>query len=197
MPFDLSVVYAFLLSFVIGSIPFGVVIASVFNLGNLRQIGSGNVGATNVLRTGNKTAALLTLLLDGLKGAVGVWIFVLFSSSYPVLGLLAALLGHCFSPVLKGKGGKGVATLIGGLFALSLGVGLIIAALWLAVALITRLSSLAGIAIAIGATICLAFMQYGDVSVIIMAIGSLVIIIRHKDNIKRIFNGTESKIGQK
>lgn len=199
-PFDSSVLQLLLWALVgygLGSIPFGMVLARVMGLGNLREIGSGNIGATNVLRTGNKTAAALTLLLDGAKGAVAVLLARAFAPEDSVqLAGLAAFLGHCYPVWLGFRGGKGVATFIGVWLALAWPVGLAICGLWLVTAIISRISSMSALVAAAGSTLCAVFLGYGTT----LVFGGLVTILvfwRHRENIARIRAGTESRIGQK
>ncbi|UXX81616.1 glycerol-3-phosphate 1-O-acyltransferase PlsY [Roseovarius pelagicus] len=185
------------IGYLIGSVPFGMVIARVMGLGNLRDIGSGNIGATNVLRTGSKKAALATLILDGGKGAVAVllarW---LAGEDAAQLSGLMAFLGHCFPVWLGFKGGKGVATFLGLLLALAFPVGAACCATWLVMAIVTRMSSFAAIAAAATSTIWMLFLGFGHM-VIMGGILTLIVFIRHKENIRRIRAGTEPKIGKK
>ncbi|WP_368186241.1 glycerol-3-phosphate 1-O-acyltransferase PlsY [Aestuariibius sp. HNIBRBA575] len=183
--------------YLLGSVPFGVLLARVFGLGNLRDIGSGNIGATNVLRTGNKKAAFLTLLFDGGKGAVAVLLARHFAGEDAVqLAGLMAFIGHCFPIWLRFKGGKGVATFFGILLAWAWPIGLIAGATWLLVAAITRYSSMSAL-LAAGFTPVYMFVlgfHYGFVFGIVLA---LLIYARHWANIQRLRAGTETKIGQK
>lgn len=181
----------------LGSIPFGLILARIMGLGNLRDIGSGNIGATNVLRTGNKAAAALTLLFDGAKGAAAVLLTGVFAPEDAVqLSALAAFLGHCFPVWLSFRGGKGVATFIGIWLALAWPVGLACCATWLVAALIGRMSSLAALAAAASSTVWVVALGYGSTLFLGIAL-TLLVFWRHKDNISRIRTGTESKIGQK
>ncbi len=183
--------------YLLGSIPFGMVLARVMGLGNLREIGSGNIGATNVLRTGNKKAALATLLLDGGKGAVAVLLARAISGEDAAqLAGLMAFLGHCYPVWLGFKGGKAVATFLGLLLALAWPVGLACCATWAVIAAATRMSSFAGITAAASSTIWMVVLGYGH-AVILGAILTLLVFWRHKDNIRRIRAGTEPRIGQK
>ena len=185
-------------SYLLGAVPFGLVITRVAGLGDIRDIGSGNIGATNVLRTGRKDLALATLLLDAGKGAIAVLVTSL------LLGLpdlaaaagLAAFVGHCFPVYLKFKGGKGVATFFGTLFAVSPLVGLIAALTWGLMALVFRMSSLSGLSAAVAAPIASYFISGGADWQFIAGM-TLMIFIRHHENIGRILNGTETKIGKK
>ncbi len=186
--------------YLIGSIPFGVLLARAFGLGDLRQVGSGNIGATNVLRTGNKGAAALTLLLDALKGAVPVWLAWWYTGSADVAAIagLGAVIGHCFPVWLGFKGGKGVATFLGALLAFSPTGFLVFAVTWLGVAAVTRYSSLAAL---VASLVSLAFVLWMGAGGLIasLALVALVglLIARHHQNIARLRAGTESRIGQK
>jgi glycerol-3-phosphate acyltransferase PlsY len=185
------------LGYLLGSIPFGLVIARVLGLGDLRQIGSGNIGATNVLRTGNKPAALATLLLDAGKGAIAVLLARHFGGETAALVAgAAAFLGHCFPVWLGFKGGKGVATFLGTMIALDWRVGLMACATWLLVALIARISSLSAlIAAAMSPVYAWAL---GKPALAVAALFMAVLIfIRHKANIARLLDGTEPRIGAK
>ena len=186
---------AFLGGYLLGSIPFGLLIARSAGQGDIRSIGSGNIGATNVLRTGRKDLAAITLILDALKAGAGVLIVGHFFGYQ--LGLVAgaaALIGHCFPIWLKFKGGKGVATYFGFLFAAAWPVGLIAGAIWLVSAFTTRMSSLSALLAALAAPVA-AYMLAPHPTWIAAAALSVVIYIRHSENIGRILAGTETKIG--
>lgn len=186
-----------LLAYLLGSVPFGVVITRALGLGDLRSIGSGNIGATNVLRTGNKGAAAATLVLDAAKGGVAVLLArALVGEDAAQLAALAAFLGHLFPVWLGFRGGKGVATFLGILLALDFPVGLAACATWLAVAFLSRLSSLAALAAASTSTLWM--IGFGDMRMIVLgAILTLLIFVRHAANIARLRAGTEPKIGKK
>ena len=185
------------IGYLLGSIPFGVIVARAMNLGDLRTIGSGNIGATNVLRTGNKKAAALTLLLDAAKGAAVVLLARTFAAEDAVqLAALAAFLGHCFPVWLKFKGGKGVATLLGILLAMVWPVGLLSCLVWLLVAAIFRYSSLAALLAAGFAPGFMLFLNY-DWMAGLGVVLALLIYWRHAANISRLRSQTEPKIGQK
>jgi glycerol-3-phosphate acyltransferase PlsY len=189
----LTVVLAYLL----GSVPFGIVITRALGLGDLRQIGSGNIGATNVLRTGNKGAALATLVLDAAKGGIAVLIArALLDEDAAQLAALAAFLGHLFPVWLGFRGGKGVATFLGTLLALDWRVGLAVCATWLVVAAITRTSSIAALMAAASASVWLFLVNEGRMLLLVMLL-TLLVYVRHAENLRRIKAGTEPKIGQK
>ncbi len=183
--------------YLLGSIPFGMVLTRIMGLGNLREIGSGNIGATNVLRTGNKTAAALTLLLDGGKGAVAVLLArALAGEDAAQLAALTAMIGHCYPVWLRFQGGKGVATFIGLVLALAWPVGLAVCATWLIVAASTRMSSFAALAAAAVSTLWMVLLGAGE-ALFLGAALTLLIFWRHRSNIARLRAGTEPKIGQK
>jgi len=186
-----------LLGYVIGSVPFGLLLTRAMGLGNLRSIGSGNIGATNVLRTGNKGAAALTLLLDGGKGAVAVLLArAMAGEDAAQLAGLMAFVGHCFPVWLKFRGGKGVATFLGIFLGLAWPVGVACCLTWLVAAVVTRISSMAAIYMAALSTIWTLFMGYSDMLVLGIIL-TLFIFFRHAANIRRLRAGTEPKIGQK
>jgi glycerol-3-phosphate acyltransferase PlsY len=181
----------------LGSIPFGMVLARLMGLGNLRDIGSGNIGATNVLRTGNKLAAVLTLLLDGAKGAVAVLLARQFAGQDAVqIAALGAFIGHCYPVWLGFRGGKGVSTFLGIWLALAWPVGLACCATWLAAAALSRTSSMAALAAAAFSTMWAVFLWYGS-AFFLGIILTVLVFWRHRANIKRIRAGTEPRIGQK
>jgi glycerol-3-phosphate acyltransferase PlsY len=186
-----------ILSYLLGAVPFGLVITQAMGLGDLRAIGSGNIGATNVLRMGNKWAALATLLLDGAKGAVAVLVaMVLLGRDAAQVAGLAALLGHIYPIWLGFRGGKGVATFFGVVLALSWQVGLIVAGLWIAVFAVTRISSLSAL-FAAGMAGFIAFML-GQLHVLgLLFVMMVLIYTRHSDNIARMREGREPKFGAK
>ncbi len=185
------------LSYLLGSVPFGVVITRALGLGDLRQIGSGNIGATNVLRTGNKRAAFATLILDAAKGGVAVLIArAMVGEDAAQVGGLAAFLGHLYPVWLGFKGGKGVATFLGILLALAWPAGLAACATWLVVAAVSRISSLSALAAAALAPVWLWWL--GDTSMVLLAaLLALLVFVRHSANIARIRAGNEPRIGRK
>ena len=188
---------AAIVAYLFGSIPFGVVIARLFGLGDLRKIGSGNIGATNVLRTGNKPAAFLTLVLDAGKGAIAVLVArAVAGEGAAGLAGLFAVLGHIFPLYLGFKGGKGVATFLGTLLALSFPAGLAACATWAVVAALSRISSLSAIIASLLAPVY-ALYFYHFHGAIVVAILSVIVIWRHRENIARIRDGSEPRIGRK
>ncbi|WP_134678559.1 glycerol-3-phosphate 1-O-acyltransferase PlsY [Paracoccus ravus] len=186
-----------LIGYLLGSIPFGIVITQALGLGDLRQIGSGNIGATNVLRTGNKPAALATLLLDSGKGAIAVLLARgLAGPEAAMLAGAAAFLGHLFPVWLGFKGGKGVATFLGTLLALDWRLGLVACGIWLAVAALGRISSLSAL-VAAAVTPLVALWLDGAPMAAVTAFMAVLIFIRHSANMARILAGTEPRIGRK
>lgn len=185
------------LGYLLGSVPFGVLVTKLMGLGDLRKIGSGNIGATNVLRTGNKAAALATLLLDGGKGAVAVLIArcVAGEDAAQVAGL-AAFLGHLYPVWLGFKGGKGVATFLGTLLALAWPVGAAACLTWFVTALISRISSLSALVAAALAAVWAGLLGHADMIWLTVLLATLVF-WRHRENIERLLARTEPKIGKK
>lgn len=181
--------------YLLGSVPFGILVTKAMGLGDLRQIGSGNIGATNALRTGSKPAAFATLVLDGAKGAVAALIARAMSGedAAQMAGMMA-LFGHCLPVWLGFKGGKGVATFLGLLLALSLPVGAACCATWLVMAALKRISSLAALAAAGTSTFWMTILGYPE-GFVMGVVLTLLIFWRHKDNIKRLRAYTEPKIG--
>lgn len=185
------------LGYLLGSIPFGIVMARAFGLGDLRKIGSGNIGATNVLRTGNKLAAFLTLVLDAGKGGIAVLLarWALAEDAAQLAGV-AAFLGHLFPVWLGFKGGKGMATFLGTLLALSFPVGLAACGLWLITAAVTRISSLSALVAAVLSPVAAWVLGRPDLLMLSVLL-ALIILERHKANIGRLLAGTEPRIGKK
>ncbi|SFL59358.1 glycerol-3-phosphate 1-O-acyltransferase PlsY [Shimia aestuarii] len=185
------------LGYLLGSIPFGMVLSRAMGLGNLREIGSGNIGATNVLRTGSKKAAALTLLLDGGKGAVAVLLArAIAGEDAAQLAGLTAFLGHCYPVWLAFKGGKGVATFLGLMLALAWPVGIACCLTWLATAALTRISSLSALVAAATSTIWMVFLGHSQ-AFFLGVLLTLIVFWRHRENIRRLRAGTEPKIGKK
>ncbi len=187
-----------LLGYLLGSIPFGLVLSRIAGYGDIRKIGSGNIGATNVLRTGNKPLAFATLLLDSGKGAIAVIIaLALVNYNAALIAGFFALLGHCFPIWLRFKGGKGVATTLGTLIAIQPLLGGITCIIWFISALIMRISSLSAL-IAVGLTPVISHFLYHNSNLSgFCAFVAALVYIKHRDNIKRLFNGDEPKIGAK
>jgi glycerol-3-phosphate acyltransferase PlsY len=185
------------LAYLLGSIPFGIVMARLFGLGDLRKIGSGNIGATNVLRTGNKPAAALTLVLDAGKGGIAVLVArgLLGEDAAQVAGFFA-FLGHCYPVFLRFRGGKGVATFLGTLLALAWPVGLAACATWAAVAGLSRISSLSALVAAALSPVWALLLGRADATALLVLL-AVLIFFRHAANIRRLIDGTEPRIGQK
>ena len=183
--------------YLLGSVPFGLVMARLFELGDIRQIGSGNIGATNVLRTGNKLAAFLTLILDAGKGGIAVLAArALVGEDAAQLAGFAAFLGHCFPVFLGFKGGKGVATFLGTLLALFWPAGVAACLTWAAMAGGFRISSLAALIAAISAPIWISVLGMPQASLVSVLL-AVLIFIRHRANITRLLAGQEPRIGKK
>jgi glycerol-3-phosphate acyltransferase PlsY len=197
MSFSLPLTLAALVAgYALGSIPFGLLLTRAAGLGDVRDIGSGNIGATNVLRTGRKDIAAATLLLDGLKGTAAVLIFAQFSPLAGVVAGFAAFLGHIFPVWLKFKGGKGVATFLGCLFGFAWPAGLAFCAIWLLVAKLSRYSSLS--ALVASAVSPLVLWALGlPAQALALAVMAAILWIKHSENIARLRAGTEGRIGQK
>jgi acyl phosphate:glycerol-3-phosphate acyltransferase len=190
---------AILAAYLLGSVPFAMISSKIFGLADPRTYGSGNPGATNVLRSGNKKAAIVTLLGDALKGWAAVFIAQELGLSNTVIGLvaLAVFFGHLFPVFLKFKGGKGVATAAGVLLALDPVLGLVVLATWLLTAYVSRYSSLAAILAAISAPVASALMHGGGGPTVVVGILGFILVIKHWQNIQRLMAGQESKIGSK
>jgi glycerol-3-phosphate acyltransferase PlsY len=185
---------ALLIGYLLGSIPFGIILTRAFGAGDLRQIGSGNIGATNVLRTGRKGLAAATLLLDLAKGLAAVLLVEAFLPGNAALAAAGALIGHCYPLWLRFRGGKGVATLMGVALGLGWALGLVFAILWLGLLAITRWSSMAGMVAAISTPVTAAMMGRFDLVPVLMALAGIVL-WKHRANIARLIDGTEPKVG--
>lgn len=185
------------LAYLLGSVPFGLVMARLFGLGDIRAIGSGNIGATNVLRTGNKPAAALTLVLDAGKGGIAVLLAraLLAEDAAQVAGF-AAFLGHCFPVYLGFRGGKGVATFLGTLLALFWPAGLAACLTWLLVAAALRISSLSALVAAALAPVWISVLGMPQAGLVTALLAALIF-LRHDANIKRLLKGEEPRIGRK
>jgi glycerol-3-phosphate acyltransferase PlsY len=192
-----AILLAFLGGYLSGSVPYGLLLGKISGLGDIRKSGSGNIGATNVLRVGGKKLAIVTLLLDALKGTVPVLVAGQIHMDYAVIAALGAFIGHLFPVWLRFKGGKGVAVALGIAFALSWQMGLALGLIWLSVALISRYSSLSALT-AFGLSPVIAGLLTDNAPVVnVMLFISLMIWFRHRDNIVRLFKGTEGKISFK
>jgi len=187
-------ILGFVISYLIGSIPFGLILTRLFGAGDLRAIGSGNIGATNVLRTGRKSLALATLLLDALKGTVPVWIGdTFFGPDMAIVAGLGAVIGHCFPIWLKFYGGKGVATAAGVILAMTPFAGLLAFVVFLVIVVFTRYVSLGSIL----AAVCSAPLAYvlGQIQPAeLYLLIALIIVVKHHENIRRLIAGGESKL---
>ncbi len=187
---------ALLLGYLLGSIPFGLLLTRMAGLGDVRKIGSGNIGATNVLRTGNKGLAAATLLLDALKGTAAVMVGWRYGPDIAVIAGFGAFLGHLFPVWLRFRGGKGVATYMGVLLGL-LPLGfLIFVVVWLATAFLTRYSSLAALISAIVVPVAVFLLGYAQIAEL-LTVMSAISIFKHRSNIARLVSGEESRIGDK
>jgi len=190
-------------AYLLGSVSFAVVVSRLFGLADPRSYGSGNPGATNVLRTGSKAAAALTLLGDAAKGAAAVWLVRAFGPLAGVdelgvaLAALAAFVGHLYPLFFGFKGGKGVATFLGALLALNPVAGLMTCATWLAVAVALRYSSLASLSAALAAPLALGWLTGAPGPSLVVAVMSLLLVARHRQNIANLLAGTERRIGEK
>lgn len=187
---------ALMLGYLLGSIPFGVLLTRAAGAGDLRQIGSGNIGATNVLRTGRKGLAAATLLLDLAKGWCAVVIATALLPDNEQLAAAGAFLGHCYPVWLAFRGGKGVATLMGIVLALHPALGLVYAVVWLGLLATLRISSVAGMAAAASAPVAAAVLGRFDLVPLLLAL-ALIVIWKHRENISRLLVGAEPRIGSK
>ena len=186
---------ALLLGYLLGSIPFGVLLTRWSGAGDVRLIGSGNIGATNVLRTGRKGLAAATLILDALKGVAAVLLTHHFAPGNEALAAAAAFLGHCYPAWIGFKGGKGVATLLGLTLALHWPVGLVYAATWLLLLAVLRVSSVAGMMAALSAPVSAALFDRFDLVLLFLSL-ALILLWKHGENIERLLAGTEPRIGR-
>jgi len=199
VPIDLSwpsAAGALLLGYLLGSIPFGVLLTKWGGAGDLRQIGSGNIGATNVLRTGRKGLAAATLLLDLAKGAAAVLIAERLLPGSAIVAAFGAFVGHCYPVWLGFKGGKGVATLMGIVLALHWPSALVYAVVWLVLLAALRISSLAGMTAAVSAPVSASFFGRVDLVMLLLVL-ALIVLWKHRSNVERLLNGTEPRIGRK
>jgi glycerol-3-phosphate acyltransferase PlsY len=196
MPIWIASALSLLIGYLLGSIPFGVLLTRWFGAGDLRQIGSGNIGATNVLRTGRKGLAAATLILDALKGVAAVLIGGALVPGGELLGAVGAFYGHLFPIWLRFQGGKGVATLLGICFALDWRIGAIYVVCWLGGMALTRISSVGGLVAAVSAPVAAILFDNVAMAVMLTAL-AISVLWKHSDNISRLAAGTEPRIGQK
>lgn len=187
-----------LVVYCLGAIPFGLIITRLAGLGDIRAIGSGNIGATNVLRTGRRNLAILTLVLDAAKGAAAVVLVRHYGDSFPAilseLAMIAVVLGHMFPITLRFRGGKGVATSLGALLVLTWSVGLLVAGVWLGVAFVTRYSSLAALLASASAPLIACVLGASWQQQACILILAMMIWMRHHANLRRLWQGTESRM---
>jgi glycerol-3-phosphate acyltransferase PlsY len=190
-------------AYLLGSLSFAVIISRLMGLSDPRSYGSGNPGATNVLRSGSKLAAALTLAGDALKGAIAIWLLRAFGPAFGLgeataaLAGLAAFIGHLYPVFFRFQGGKGVATFLGVVIVLNPWLGLIACATWLVVAYVSRYSSLASLSCAVAATVAYAFIWRMDVTLFSVGVMTLLLILRHQKNIENLIAGKERRIGAK
>ncbi len=196
MAFWGQTILALMLGYMLGSIPFGLILTRLGGAGDLRNIGSGNIGATNVLRTGRKGLAALTLLLDLLKGFFAVWLATRFLPHKEALAAAGAFFGHLYPIWLRFKGGKGVATYAGIMFGLFWQGGVVYGVAWIGALVIFRISSLAGLIAAIIAPVAAAYFGRYDLVAMLSAC-SLIIFWKHRENIERLMAGREPRVGSK
>ena len=192
---DVTLIYAVIMGYLCGSVPFGLFLTRAAGLGDIRDIGSGNIGATNVLRTGNRWLAAATLVLDAAKAVLPVLVARYYwGENAAMLAAIGAFLGHCFPVWLGFKGGKGVAVMIGSLLALSWPVGLIFCAVWLFIAFAQKMSSLAALTAAATAPI-FAYVVVNEWLAGAVAVMAILLFFQHRENIGRLMAGTEPRIG--
>jgi glycerol-3-phosphate acyltransferase PlsY len=192
----LITILSLVLGYILGSVPFGLLLTRAAGLGDVRSIGSGNIGATNVLRTGNKGLAAATLLLDAFKGTAAVLIGGLFDPTAALAAGFAAFVGHLYPVWLNFKGGKGVATYLGVLLGVAWKVAAVFAIVWLAIAFITRYSSAAALTAVVAVPVALYLMGLPQAAMVFAAM-SVIVWYKHKANIERLRAGTETRIGSK
>lgn len=193
-PLWLAPAGAILLGYLLGSIPFGVILTRLFGAGDLRTIGSGSTGATNVLRTGRKGLAAATLLLDLAKGAAAVFAARWLFGGHELGAAAAALIGHCYPLWLKFRGGKGVATLMGIVLALWWPLAVVFAIVWLGLLAILRISSVAGMSAAVSAPVAAAVWNRFDLVFLLLPL-ALIVLWKHRSNLSRLLAGTEPRVG--
>ncbi|MFW2828812.1 glycerol-3-phosphate 1-O-acyltransferase PlsY [Sphingomonas sp. ID0503] len=185
---------ALVIGYLLGSIPFGLILTRLGGAGDIRNIGSGNIGATNVLRTGRKGLAAATLILDALKGAVAVWVTALIAPDLGVVGAVGAFFGHLYPVWLRFRGGKGVATLLGLALALHWPCGLVYAVVWIGALALSRRSSVGGMSAAIVLPVSAMAMRQPALTLVFIPLAALLL-WKHRANIARLLDGTEPKVG--
>jgi glycerol-3-phosphate acyltransferase PlsY len=193
---DTSLIAALALGYLLGSIPFGLLLTRASGMGDIRDIGSGNIGATNVLRTGSKGLAALTLILDAAKGALAVWVTQRWLPGFEQHAAAGALIGHLYPIWLRFKGGKGVATLLGILIPLLPMAAIVYAIVWILLFLVVRISSVAGMAAAISAPITAVAIGQDGLFPLLAGL-ALLIVWKHQENIRRLLKGQEPRVGRK
>lgn len=192
---QIEAIQAFALAFLLGSIPFGLLITRAAGLGDVRKIGSGSIGATNVLRTGRKGLAAATVLLDAGKGVLAVWLAARFLPGTEGMAAVGAVAGHCITPWLRFRGGKGFATAAGVLGALAWPLMLLCAGIWAAVLAVTRISSVSSMATVVAAPIAAFAFGHGEIVWPLIAIAAIVL-VQHRANIQRLMRGEEPRVGR-
>lgn len=192
---NLAWLWTLLLGYALGSIPFGLLLTRSAGLGDIRAIGSGNIGATNVLRTGRKGLAAATLLLDALKGTLAVWIGWRWGLHAALAGALGAFIGHCFPVWLRFKGGKGVATYLGVLLGLYWPAMVAAALIWIATAALTRYSSLSALVASAATPVVLLLLGRTEMAAV-TALLAVILWVRHRENLRRLSAGQETRIGR-
>ena len=208
MTYDLNYVVLasiFLFGYFLGSIPFGLILTKISGLGDIRKIGSGNIGATNVLRTGNKKLALFTLLLDGGKGAIAIYLITIISTKvfnnnfdivefYQCTIAISAVIGHCFPIWLRFKGGKGVATGFGVILSLNLKIGIVALLIWVLIAKVFKISSMSALIAYFLIPILMFYFETEPIYFLSSFMISLICFVQHRENIKRLINRSEPEI---
>ena len=186
---------ALALGYLLGSIPFGLILTRLSGKGDLRSVGSGNIGATNVLRTGSRGLAAATLLLDAAKGTAAVLLAREFAPGFEQVAAAGAIIGHLYPVWLRFRGGKGVATLLGVLAALLPMAAIVYAVVWIALLLLTRVSSVAGMVAAVSAPLSAVMLGHRELALLLVGLGVLVV-WKHRENLARLRNGTEPRVGR-
>ena len=183
------------IAYLLGSIPFGLILTRLSGKGDLRSVGSGNIGATNVLRTGSKGLAAATLLLDAAKGTAAVLLAREFAPGFEQVAAAGAMVGHLYPVWLRFRGGKGVATLLGVLAALLPMAAIVYAVVWISLLLLTRVSSVAGMVAAVSAPLSAVMLGHRELALLLVGLGVLVV-WKHRENLARLRNRTEPRVGR-